>query len=180
VGYLLAAPVVSVSAVAWAAGNPFNGTTFAVLALLLIGIARALPEEAVDIASRTVLLPGAVLIAFGSTYPHFLAANHWTAYIYAAPFGLLPCPTLSAVIGLTLVLGLWQSQSWGLTLAIAGGIYGVIGVFALGVVLDYGLVAGALLLGMTVAISRFTGDSRKHGSSPSSSHEPHAMSPKPI
>lgn len=25
------------------------------------------------------------------------------AYLYASPFGLLPCPTLSAVIGLTLI-----------------------------------------------------------------------------
>ena len=39
---LLWAPVLSVSAVAWASGNPFNGATFAALALLQIGLATRL------------------------------------------------------------------------------------------------------------------------------------------
>jgi hypothetical protein len=147
-GYVLAAPLLSVSALAWASGNPFNGATFAVLALLLIGLATRLSAEPVNVAASFLLLTGALLVAFGWTYPHFLTGDHWTAYTYAAPFGLLPCPTLSAVIGLTLVLGMLRSKVWSMTLAAAGFAYGAMGVFTLGVTLDYGLLAGAMLLGV--------------------------------
>ena len=152
-GYLFTAPLLSVSALAWASGNPFNGAMFAALALFLIGIATRLSKEPVDVASSPLLLLGALLVAFGWTYPHFLTADHWTAYTYAAPFGLLPCPTLSAVIGLTLVLGMLRSKLWSMTLAAAGFAYGAIGVFTLGVTLDYGLVAGATLLGAIAGVS---------------------------
>src|SRR5688572_708636 len=36
VALLLAAPVISVGALAWQSGNPFNGTVFAILALALV------------------------------------------------------------------------------------------------------------------------------------------------
>jgi len=159
-GYVLVAPLLSVSALAWASGNPFNGTTFAALGLLLIGVARRLSEQPVDIATLPLLLPGMLLIAFGWTYPHFLNADHWTAYIYAAPFGLLPCPTLSAVIGVTLVLGTLRSTAWSMTLALAGFVYGAIGVSALGVSLDYGLLAGATLLGIATGHGGFSAFAR--------------------
>jgi hypothetical protein len=152
-GYVLVAPLLSVSALAWASGNPFNGATFAALALLLIGLATRLSTEPVNVASPFLLLTGALLVAFGWTYPHFLRGDHWTAYTYAAPFGLLPCPTLSAVIGLTLVLGMLRSKAWSVTLAAAGFAYGAMGVFILGVTLDYGLLAGATLLGVGAGVS---------------------------
>lgn len=150
-GYLLAAPLLSVSALAWGSGNPFNGTTFAALALLLIGVGSHLSKQPVNVASVRLLVPGALLVAFGWTYPHFLTANDWTAYTYAAPFGILPCPTLSAVIGLTLVLDMLRSRTWSITIAAAGFVYGTIGVFNLGVTLDYGLLAGATVLASVVA-----------------------------
>jgi hypothetical protein len=142
-----------VSALAWASGNPFNGATFAALAVFMIGITTRFSKEPVKVASPLVLLLGAFLVAFGWTYPHFLTADHWTAYTYAAPLGLLPCPTLSAVIGLTLVLGMLRSKLWSITLAAAGFAYGAIGVFTLGVTLDYGLLAGATLLGTIAGVS---------------------------
>jgi hypothetical protein len=149
-------------------GNPFNGATFAALALFLIGIATRLSKEPVNVASSLLLLLGTFLVAFGWTYPHFLTADHWTAYTYAAPFGLLPCPTLSAVIGLTLVLGMLRSKLWSMTLAAAGFAYGAIGVFKLGVTLDYGLLAGATMLGAIAGVSptwrseRTDRDERRH------------------
>ena len=152
-GYLFTAPLFSVSALAWASGNPFNGATFAALALFMMGITTRLSKEPVKIASSRVLLLGWFLVAFGWTYPHFLTADHWTAYTYAAPLGLLPCPTLSAVIGLTLVLGMLRSKLWSLTLAAAGFAYGAIGVFTLGVTLDYGLLAAATILGAIAGVS---------------------------
>jgi hypothetical protein len=99
-----------------------------------------------------MLWPGAALVAFGWTYPHFLPGHHWTVYTYAAPFGLLPCPTLAAVIGLTLVVGMLRSKAWSLTLAAAGFAYGAMGVFSLNVTLDYGLLAGATLLGAVAGV----------------------------
>jgi len=153
-GYLLTAPLISVSALAWTSGNPFNGATFAALALFLIGLATRLSTEPVNVGSPTRLLAGASLVGFGWIYPHFLMADHWTAYTYASPFGLLPCPTLSAVIGLTLVLGMLRSKPWSMTLAAAGFAYGAIGVFTLGVTLDYGLLAGATTLGALAGASR--------------------------
>lgn len=157
-GYLLAAPFLSVSALAWTSGNPFNGATFAVLSLTLIGLASRLSKERVSVASSFLLLPGALLVAFGWTYPHFLTTDYWTTYLCAAPFGLLPCPTLSAVIGLTLMLRMLRSKAWSVTLAAAGLIYGAMGVFGLGVTLDYGLLAGAIV----IAVVAGTAGSRDH------------------
>jgi hypothetical protein len=152
VGYLLAAPFLSVSALAWAAGNPFNGTVFALLAFCLAGLAIGLSIEAVQVAPPQLMVPGMLLVAFGWTYPHFLNAESWTAYVYAAPLGLLPCPTLSTAIGITLVFGALRSAPWSAVLAAAGIAYGAIGVFSLGVTLDYGLLAGATVLGAAVVM----------------------------
>jgi len=158
-GYLLAAPFLSVSTLAWTSGNPFNGAMFALFSLTLMGLASRLSKERVNAASSSVLLPGALLVAFGWTYPHFLTTNQWTSYLYAAPLGLLPCPTLSAAIGLTLMLGLLRSRAWSVTLAAAGLIYGAMGVLALGVTLDYGLLIGSAVLGV---VARALG-TRRHG-----------------
>jgi len=57
------------------------------------------------------------------------------------------------VIGLTLVLGVLHSKLWSMTLAAAGFAYGAIGVFTLGVTLDYGLLAGATMLGAIAGVS---------------------------
>jgi len=152
-GYAVVAPLFSVSALAWASGNPFNGATFAALALVLFGFTTRLSTEPVNVAPSFQLLAGVLLVAFGWIYPHFLTAGHWTAYMYAAPFGLLPCPTLSALIGFTLMLGLLRSNAWSMTLAIAGFGYGAMGVFTLGVRLDWGLLAGATLLGVVAGVS---------------------------
>jgi predicted lysophospholipase L1 biosynthesis ABC-type transport system permease subunit len=111
-------------------------------------LASRLSKERVSVASSSVFLLGAFLVAFGWAYPHFLTTDHWTTYLYAAPFGLLPCPTLSAVIGLTLMLGMLRSKAWSVTVAAAGLIYGAMGVFGLGVTLDYGLLIGSAILGV--------------------------------
>jgi len=152
---MLTLPLFSVSGIAWASGNPFNGTTFASLALLLAWFATGLSAERVRISSPPVILPAVCLLAFGWTYPHFLATDRWTTYLYAAPFGLLPCPTLSALIGVTLILGLLDSVVWPSTLALFGVAYGIIGVFRLGVALDVALLAGAGVLGVLCLSSAF-------------------------
>jgi hypothetical protein len=151
VGYLLLAPLLSVSLLAWLSGNPFNATVFILLTVTLGVTATSFPSTPIQLASPVRVTFGIALVIFGSTYPHFLRTDTWTTYLYAAPLGLLPCPTLSAVIGLTLVFQNLCSRRWGLTLLVAGLLYGTIGVFRLGVSLDWGLLIASVLLGTAVA-----------------------------
>jgi hypothetical protein len=136
-----------VSALAWASGNPFNGIAFAALSLALAAVAIRLPVRAVRIGSRPLLVPGALLVGFGWAYPHFLQTDEWTSYLYAAPLGLLPCPTLSAIIGMSLIVDLLGSRPWALVLSAVGVVYGLIGAFQLGVNVDVVLLVGALWMG---------------------------------
>ena len=143
----LTLPLLSVSGMAWASGNPFNGTTFATLALLLAATATRLSTARVGVAPPPLVAAGVLLVAFGWTYPHFLETDRWTTYLYAAPFGLVPCPTLSLLIGVALIFNLFGSALWSALLALSGMAYGVVGVFRLGVTLDAALLAGAVILG---------------------------------
>jgi hypothetical protein len=156
-GFMLALPVVSVAVLAGITRNPFNALSFTVLAVLLLRAASCLPVTTVMPASSGWVLAGVGLLAFGWTYPHFLITDSWTAYIYASPFGLLPCPTLSVVIGITLIFGGLRSTAWSLPLFAAGVLYGLIGVFILEVSLDIWLLSGSILLGVMVAVDRAGG-----------------------
>jgi len=151
-GFLLTTPLLSVSALAWASGNPFNAVAFALLALVLITVAWRLSGDPIHVASPPLVAAGAAALAFGWTYPHFLDTGSSIAYAYAAPLGLIPCPTLSAVIGLSLILGAFRSSAWSAALTIAGLLYGAIGVFRLGVTLDYGLLAAVAVLGVSAVL----------------------------
>jgi len=139
-------PLLSVSVLAWTAMNPFNGAVFAALSLLLGSIAYRMPRGPVEIGSWPVVLAGGTLVAFGWTYPHFLETRHWAVYLIAAPLGLLPCPTLATISGLTLIVGGLRSTAWQLTVALVCLVYATIGIFRLGVLLDVGLFAGAAAL----------------------------------
>ncbi len=145
-GMLLATPVVSVSALAWSSGNPFNGIMFAALGVAMVSLARRLEPQPVRIAPSLPLVAGSLAIAFAWCYPHFLRAETWAVFLYAAPLGLVPCPTLAAVIGMTMVLGIYRSMSWTLVLIAWGLLYGGMGVYGLGVDLDYGLLGATTLL----------------------------------
>lgn len=146
----LAAPFVSVSILAWTTANPFNGTVAAVFAVLLAALSPRFSNVRFEPASRRFAWPGIALVAVGWSYPHFLYTDSWTAYAYAAPLGLLPCPTLITAIGLTLIFDLTRVRAWGVLLTLAGLMYGAIGVLHLGVVLDYSLLAGAGALGLAL------------------------------
>lgn len=145
-GILLALPLLSVSIIAWLSANPFNGIVFALLAVLLIYISIKLPDEQINIGSGWLFIPGIMMIIFGWIYPHFLETTSWWSYLYAAPTGLIPCPTLSIVIGFTLIVNKPGSISYSITLGVAGLLYGLLGVFKLGVTIDWILLPGALLI----------------------------------
>lgn len=156
---LLVLPLLSVSAMAWIAGNPFNGTMFAVFGIGLGVIGLRLPEGEVRIAARH-MLPAVLIIAFGWAYPHFMSGDGVLHYALTAPLGLVPCPTLSMVIGISLLLGGLGSVSWMRVLSVAGILYGVFGALRLGVYVDLILLVAALLL--YLASTRMMGPASLH------------------
>ncbi len=145
-GVILIAPLVSVSAMAWLVGNPFNGAVFAALSLALLILALRLPARPVAAGESWAVVVGVLMVAFGWGYPHFLDSGTPWAYIYAAPFGLIPCPTLSGVIGFALLGGGLGGRAWSVVLAGAGVFYALVGTLRLGVHIDLFLLAGAIAL----------------------------------
>ncbi|MDP1824241.1 MAG: hypothetical protein Q8L48_13390 [Archangium sp.] len=146
-GALLIAPLISVSVFAWVFGNPFNGLVFAALAAVLALITSQSSLAEVERQTWATTL-GAMLVTFAWVYPHFLEGREQYAYLIAAPMGLIPCPTLSLVIGLSLLGYGPAGRGWALTLALAGLFYGLFGALRLGVTLDLALLAGAVGLGV--------------------------------
>jgi hypothetical protein len=151
---VLLAPLASVSAVAWIYGNPFNGTIFAILVAALLVLARRAAHRPVARGPAWATIGGAAMLAFAWTYPHFLASPSSWAYLYGAPMGLLPCPTLSAVIGVALLAGGLGMVAWSIVLAATGVFYGIFGAVRLGVTLDLGLILGSVALIVLVARPR--------------------------
>ena len=72
---LLCLPVVSVSIIAWYSGNPFNGTLFAILAILIIIFGLKANLHPITVSQLTFLVIGILMIAFALLYPHFLETN---------------------------------------------------------------------------------------------------------
>ncbi|HEU4727415.1 MAG TPA: hypothetical protein VFT22_05995 [Kofleriaceae bacterium] len=140
----LSLPLVSVAGFALVSGNPFNATVFAGAALALDALARRPDPRPVSRTTAWRCLAGVALLAYGWVYPHFLDAP-LLLYLIAAPVGLVPCPTLAVAIGLALI-GDLLTRGWGIALAALGLCYGLFGVARLGVLLDLGLVAGAIAL----------------------------------
>jgi hypothetical protein len=143
-GLVLGLPLLSVSVMAWMSSNPFNGLIFGLLGLMVVYFSLRLPCERVQMSPMMILLPGIILFLFGWVYPHFLNSPSVLAYAFSAPTGLIPCPTLSIVIGLFLILNGLGSRPLSFILAIAGLFYGIFGVFRLGVTIDLVLGLGAL------------------------------------
>lgn len=140
----LSVPLASVSIVAVVFENAFNGATFAVLAVVLAGLAFDASRASVALGARWAVALGGLLIAFGWVYPHFLEDGPWWAYLYRAPLGVIPCPTLSAVVGVALIANGFGVGAWRLTLAVAAAFYSVFGMLRLGVAIDAVLLVGAL------------------------------------
>ena len=158
---LLSLPLMSVAALAWLHGNPFNGAIFSVLAVLALVASLALPQAEVTIEPGWAVVAGAALVAFAAIYPHFLDELPAFAYFAAAPVGVLPCPTLALLLGLTLAGGGLGSRAVSLGLAAAAAFYGLFGVFVLGVALDVVLSAGAAALAALVSTPAWR--ARMHG-----------------
>jgi len=151
---LLLLPLASVSLLALRGGNPFNAAVFGIVFLGLFALSLTLPRERIQIARRWIVAAGGLLVVFGWMYPHFARADGWLTFAYAAPLGLVPCPTLAAVLGFDAILQMFRFRLWNATLALTGVVYGAIGVFRLGVTLDYGLLAAVVLVLVLPSTSR--------------------------
>jgi hypothetical protein len=150
---LLVAPAASVSIAALAYGNPFNGISFGLLAIVFVVLAATLPRALAMSASWSVSL-GIALILYGTCYPHFVDGP-WYRTLYAAPVGVIPCPTLAVLAGFTLLAGGFSARAT-VVLTVWVTFYAIFGIFRLGVMLDAGLlVAAAGLVVMTATSRRF-------------------------
>ncbi|HET8938159.1 MAG TPA: hypothetical protein VFN67_32170 [Polyangiales bacterium] len=139
----LSVPLGSVALCALYYGNPFNAGVFGVSALAAALLAIRAPTGPLSAASGWTRVLGGTLVAFGWIYPHFLQGSEFK-YLYAAPLGVIPCPTLSAVIGITLLGNGLGAGTWSRLLAALGAFYAVFGALRLGVTIDLVLLLGAL------------------------------------
>jgi|GEM_PF-323333 len=146
VGVVLSLPIFSVSVVAWLSLNPFNGMIFILVGIISLFISLRLPHENVSSAPIWLKIPGMILIIFGWIYPHFLSTSCYLSYLYAAPTGIIPCATLSIIIGFAILLRGLDSRAFSIILSITGLFYGITGVFQLSVQIDWMLLTGAIII----------------------------------
>jgi hypothetical protein len=139
----LSALLASVSMLAWAYGNPFNGVVFAVIASALAWFAWRAPRQPLRGSAAWSRGVGVTLIAFAWTYPHFLVGRAPSAYLYGAPLGTIPCPTLAFATGTTLLVSGLGTRGYRFVLAAAAGFYALFGMFRLDVAMDAVLLVGA-------------------------------------
>jgi len=138
--------LLSVGIIAVLVSNPFNAIMFALAALVFGIIYLKFKPVQTGMKWDLVSVAGLVMVLFGFVYPHFLDGAPFYKYLYASPLGLIPCPTLSAFIGFTLMLHGFSSKKWMLVAALFGLFYGIFGVLRLKVYLDIGLIVGSVIL----------------------------------
>jgi len=144
-GTLICLPLVSVAVLAWISGNPFNGMLFSILSVLILIFGLKTSTQPISQSQLVFVIAGILMVAFGLMYPHFAGASV-IKYLYASPVGLIPCPTLSILIGFVLIFNGFGLQAINLILIIAGLFYGIFGVLKLAVYVDLVLVFGAITL----------------------------------
>jgi hypothetical protein len=169
---LVTMPMLSVAVFAFLARNPFNGGVFAAAAVVLLGIAVRLDASPVLVRTGWRAAAGAMMIGFAWIYPHFLGGISPWAYLLASPMGLIPCPTISLVIGASLLLGGFESPRWTAAVAIVGLFYGLFGVLRLGVTMDALLTVGAVALALLAL-----GTNRRKGARSPESHTARTRAP---
>lgn len=143
---LICAPILSVAVLALMSGNPFNGILFSLLTVLIIIFGLRVSSEPVQASQIIFMVIGILMIVFGLVYPHFIKPDSLLKYFYASPAGLIPCPTLSILIGFLLLYNGFGSQPLTLTFIAFGLFYGIFGVLKLSVYLDIFLVFGTITL----------------------------------
>jgi hypothetical protein len=126
-GTLMFIPLLSVAILAWISGNPFNGTLFSILSILILIFGLKTSAQPISLSQLVYLITGILMVGFGLVYPHF-TGNSLIKHLYASPIGLIPCPTLSVLIGFALIFNGFGSQTINLIYIIFGFFYGIFGV----------------------------------------------------
>ncbi|MDF1575873.1 MAG: hypothetical protein P1P86_11860 [Bacteroidales bacterium] len=145
-GLFICVPFLSVAALAFLSGNPFNGILYSLLTVLLFVFGLKASTQPVQMSQLVFMVTGILMIVFGLVYPHFITTDSFVKYLYASPAGLIPCPTLSVIIGFLLLYNVFGSQSITLTVVIFGLFYGIFGALKLAIYLDLFLIFGAVSL----------------------------------
>lgn len=145
-GLILSVPIASAGVVAWRYANAFNAALLGAGALALGASACLLPTRRAHAGTAAAQVAALCLIGFAWVYPHFLPDGAGLAFLYAAPLGALPCPTLAAAVGLSYLAQGFESRLWSSVLGGLGLFYGIFGMMWLGVTIDVFLTVGALLL----------------------------------
>ena len=143
---MLSSLLMSVSGFAFLQGNYFNAAVFAFLLIVSILVSLRSGRKAIRGDRSWTGIIGLLLIAFGLLYPEFVNTDSQLDYLYSAPTGLIPCPTLSILIGFALLYRGCSSPIWTMTLGISGLFYGLVGVFYLHMNIDWFLVAASAFL----------------------------------
>jgi hypothetical protein len=143
---MLLLPLLSVSALSWIHGNPFNGLVFLVLTFILGLISFQLTNRHVTLSRKWTFPMGLLALLYALVYPHFLSDKSAWIYLIAAPVGIVPCPTLSLVFGFTLIFSGFHSRAWQAVCCAAGLFYALFGILFLGVWLDLGLLLSTLAM----------------------------------
>lgn len=148
---LLLLPLVSVSVLGWIHGNPFQGLVFLILTFILGLISFQLANRPVSLHRKWTFPLGILALLYALVYPHFLEGKSTWLYLIAAPVGVVPCPTLSLVLGFSLLFSGFYSRAWQAVCAVSGLFYAAFGIFVLGVWLDIGLflITASMLILMT-------------------------------
>lgn len=145
-GILLCLPLISVALFAWLSENPFNGFIFSAITILIFIFGIKASNQPIQISQFPFMVIGILMIVFGLVYPHFISAGSFFKYFYASPAGLIPCPTLSILIGFLLLYNGFDSQPITITFIVIGLFYGIFGVLKLVVYLDIFLILGSITL----------------------------------
>lgn len=143
---ILCFPILSVALFAFLSGNPFNGILFSILAILILIFGLKATGQAISLSQLPFIATGIIMIVFGLVYPHFVETNSIITYLYESPVGLIPCPTLSMLIGFVILFNGFGSLPVTISFTVYGLFYGIFGVVKLGVVPDLFLIFGSILL----------------------------------
>jgi hypothetical protein len=142
---LLSLPFITVALLAWFNSNPFNGVLFSILSIYCLITGLKLSQKEVKYSPWPYRIAGILLLLFGLWYPHFIEADSVWVYLYSAPSGLIPCPTLSIAIGIALIFNGFNSNPLKIIFLFYGFFYSLFGILKLGVYLDVVLLLGTLV-----------------------------------
>lgn len=140
---MIAAVVLSVSAVSIASGNPFNFITFLLLSFFAV-LELFKGRTVIDRPRWNVRTVACLAVAlFGLWYPHFVEANP-AMMLLVSPLGALPCPTLTVVLALVNLYYPNVHKGFFTALTAFGLFYGITGVVMMKVYMDIPLMLAAL------------------------------------